>query len=233
MGLVKFGGGVAGISGKIGGTVYSRNQAGAYARNWAKPVNPSSGAQTNVRTQFSGASAGYALLTTAQVNSWAGYAASLTRVNRQGANYTPSGRQMYMECAQNLAQLALPALANPSAWSNVPTLTAIGAITHTVVASNFTVLSMLSATVVIPSGGVGWVIIEATPPHKASIRNVNNQYRQVFAALVSAAPFNFFAGYSAVFGTAATAGQIVNLRIRVIDNLSGLGSTTLLAKFVA
>lgn len=233
MGLVKFGGGVAGVSGKIGGTVYSRNQAGAYARNWAKPVNPSSGRQTSVRTQFSNGSSGYSLLNALKVSAWAGYAATLTRVNRQGANYTPSGRQMYMETAQNLAQLGLAALSAPSAWSNVPTITVIGAITHTVVAGAFTVLTMAAPTVTIPSGGVGWIIIEATPPHKVSITNVNNQYRQVLAGLISGAPFDFFAGYSAVFGTTVTAGQIVNIRVRIIDNLSGLGSTPLLTKFTA
>jgi hypothetical protein len=90
MALVKFGGGISGFAGKIGGTVYGRNKSGAYARNWAVPVNPVTTAQSAVRAVMAMAAAAWSSLTLTQVNAWNAYAAVLIRTNRQGDQYTPS-----------------------------------------------------------------------------------------------------------------------------------------------
>lgn len=233
MSLIKTGGGVAAISGKTGGTVYGRNKAGAYSRNWAKPVNPGTSRLTDVRSNFAAASAAYATLTLLQINAWAAYASLLTRTNRQGDSYTPSGRQMFMECYNNMSTVGQAPLTSPSSITNVPAMTGIGAITLSVTAGAINVYSILDATYSIPSGGDGYVIVEAAPFHKVSVRNVNTGFRQVFIANGPDYPFNIKAGVQAVFGSALQVGQIGDLRVRVIDELSGLGSTRMLASKVA
>lgn len=40
------------LSGKRGGSVFSRNRAGAYVRQWVRPINPNTIAQQNARTNF-------------------------------------------------------------------------------------------------------------------------------------------------------------------------------------
>ena len=89
MALVKFGGGVAGISGKIGGTVYARNKAGAYARSWAKPTTTPTPSQTVNRNRFGNQAQAWTALSSSHKSSWDAYAATVTRLHRQGDAYTP------------------------------------------------------------------------------------------------------------------------------------------------
>lgn len=233
MALIKTGGGVAAISGKTGGTVYGRNKAGAYQRNWAKPINPGRIRQSDVRSSFAAASAAFSLLSLAQVDSWNAYAALLTRLNRQGDSYTPTGRQTFMECYNNMIAIGVTPLVTPSSISNVPALTSLGAVTLTVTTGAINAFSLASVGVVIPSGDEGYIIVESAPFHKPSVSNVNTAFRQIFTADAIDEPFNLKAGYQAVFGSSLQPGQIGDLRVRVIDNISGLGSTRMLTSKVA
>lgn len=228
MSLIKTGGGVAAISGKTGGTVYARNKSGAYSRNWAKPVNPGTSRLTDVRSFFAGGSAAYSMLTATQIAAWAAYAATITRTNRQGDSYTPSGRQMFMEIYANMTGVAIAYLHVPSAFSNVPSITNLGAISSTVSGGHITALSLASIVDVIPGGAGALIVVEAAPLHKPSLTNVNTQFRQIYFDDDGAAPFDLLAGFTAVFGNPAVAGQTLSLRVRVIDEASGLGSTRML-----
>lgn len=228
MSLIKTGGGVAAISGKTGGTVYARNKAGAYSRNWAKPVNPGTSRQTDVRSGFAGGSAAFSLLTAAQVAAWQAYAAALTRVNRQGDSYTPTGRQIYIEQYNNMSAIGQTPLSIPSAFSNVPAITALGAVVAESDSGEVGTLTLAACTVIIPSTNPGVLIVEAAPSHKASVTNVNTQFRQIFTGVPSGS-HNLAAGFIAVFGNNFIIGQTFSMRVRVIDEVSGLGSTRLLS----
>lgn len=231
MALVKFGGGVAAVSGKVAGTVYARNATGSYARNWAKPINPGTPRQTDVRSFFAGASAEYSMLSLGQVAAWDAYAAQLTRVNRQGESYTPTGRQMYIETYSNMVAVGLGALGLPSAFSNVPAINSLGAIVALSSAGEIDTLTLDTSAFTIPSGDDGWLIIEAAPAHKPSVRNVNTQYRQIFTTDLTGVtyPIDLAPGFIAVFGNSFVTGQVFSLRARVIDGVSGLGSTRMIA----
>jgi len=106
MGLVKFGGGVAGISGKVGGSVYAKNKSGSYVRNWAKPVNPNTSRQQQARNNLS-AMAEYwsGTLTAAQRTAWDLYASNVPVLNRLGESINLSGFNMF--CRSNAAILAV------------------------------------------------------------------------------------------------------------------------------
>jgi hypothetical protein len=232
MSLIKTGGGVAAISGKTGGTVYARNRSGATARNWAKPVNPGTSRQTDVRSFFAAASAAFSLLSLSQVAAWNAYAATMTRLNRQGDSYTPTGRQIYIEQYSNMQAVGETPLSSPTQWNNVPAMTSLGAIVAESDSGEVGTLTLAACTAQIPSGAGGIMIVEAAPAHKASLTNVNNLYRQIYTGAPAGA-HNLAAGYIAVFGNALTTGQVVSLRIRVVDEDSGLGSTYMLAEVQA
>jgi len=84
-----------------------------------------------------------------------------------------------------------------------------------------------AVTVVIPSGDTGVLIIESGPSHKTSLSNVNTKFRQIMTA-TPAGVHNLASAYQTVFGIAVAVGQVLDLRVRVIDDTSFLGSTYVL-----
>ena len=72
-------------------------------------------------------------------------------------------------------------------------------------------------------------IIEAAPIQPDSRTNVNTQYRQIMVSLpVPASPLNILAAFTALFGTAASLGDLVRLRVTSLDTLTGLRSAQVL-----
>jgi len=63
------------LSGKVAGNVYSRNRAGAYVRQWVRPINPRTNAQQQNRIHFGNVSNQYHSLTNTQKANWAAFAA--------------------------------------------------------------------------------------------------------------------------------------------------------------
>lgn len=58
------------LSGKLAGTVYARNKAGYYVRNWTKPLDPRTTAQIDNRTQFSNAASAWHSMSEAEKAAW-------------------------------------------------------------------------------------------------------------------------------------------------------------------
>lgn len=97
MALVKFGGGVAAMSGSIGGTTFARSKAGAYARQWTKPVNPRSPLQ-NARRAFLAYLATYwsKTCTDQQRIDWSAYADGTSWTNKLGESITINGNAAFI-----------------------------------------------------------------------------------------------------------------------------------------
>jgi len=93
MGLIKYGGGVVDISGSIGGTVFSRNRFGAYARPRTVPVDPGSARQVAARTRIAFLAEQWreTPVTEAMRIAWGVYAAGISAVNRLGEDITLTG----------------------------------------------------------------------------------------------------------------------------------------------
>lgn len=228
MALVKFGGGVAGLSGKIAGTVFARNKAGAFARNWAKPVNPVTPSQSIVRGIFANGSAGWSSLTPAQRDAWNGQAANLTRINRLGEAYKPSGRQYYLEIFNSLAQAGQPSLLNPVASPVAPNSLPSAVLTAVETAGALTTLEVLAGD---SSTASMSLIVEAAPVQPDTKTNVNVEYRQIAVLTIASGPWpaqSILTGYSSLFGTAAAAGDISRVRITTLDVTNGLRSAPIL-----
>jgi hypothetical protein len=105
MALIKYGGGVTEMSGKMGGNVFSRNRYGAYVRKLTTPVNPASDRQVIARARVSSmADRWNNTLTEAQRVSWNVYAAAVSVLNRLGDSIYLTGFNHYIR--SNCAILA-------------------------------------------------------------------------------------------------------------------------------
>jgi len=92
------------LRGKIGGTVYSRNKAGAYARAKVTPVNPQTVQQQTARYRFGNMSILYQALTTAAKDCWQVFAS--THFNPLKGNSTGiySGGNAFVALRQSAGQ---------------------------------------------------------------------------------------------------------------------------------
>lgn len=97
MALIRPGGGVASISGSIGGTTFARNRGGSYARNRTVPIDPGSSFQSLVRSLMSGLANVWAeTLTEAQRSAWDSYAEAVPLPNPLGESRNVGGVGMYV-----------------------------------------------------------------------------------------------------------------------------------------
>ncbi len=97
MALIVFGQGVSQIRGKIGGTVFSRNRGGAYARNFVVPTNPGSPAQVAIRGIVTFlVNKWNVVLSPAGREGWDDYAANVPMVNKVGAEIFLTGQQHFI-----------------------------------------------------------------------------------------------------------------------------------------
>lgn len=97
MALVLLGGGVTDIRGSIGGTTFSRNQGGNYARARTKPINQRSWRQTARRCTISECGRHWwDTLTVAQRTAWNTYAEETSWTNRLGQTISISGMAAFV-----------------------------------------------------------------------------------------------------------------------------------------
>lgn len=85
--------GITAISGKIGGTIFSKNKGGIYVKNYTKPSNPMSEKQTGMRRQFGFVASLWKTLTEPQKLGWKqkGLEMSKSDVFGDQKNYTARG----------------------------------------------------------------------------------------------------------------------------------------------
>lgn len=105
MAKVIYGAGVSQMSGKQGGTVFSRNKSGAYTRTNRKGTNPNTAGQIAQRAKFSQASRYWKNLNPTQQQSFKDNAINYPQVDRLGQTVTLSGSQLAAKFA-NLQSLA-------------------------------------------------------------------------------------------------------------------------------
>ncbi len=86
-------------SGTLGDTIHSRNRFGPYTRPVVAVTQPDTTLQTNHRDKFRDVVQRWGgLLTKAQRDGWATYAANVPVPARQGGHHFITGQQMYVRC---------------------------------------------------------------------------------------------------------------------------------------
>lgn len=85
------------MSGKLGGMVASRNRGGQYFRRKAVPVNPDTGRQVQVRSNFATLiSLWNNVLTPAERESWTQWAANTPRIDSLGQMHVLTGQNAFV-----------------------------------------------------------------------------------------------------------------------------------------
>lgn len=108
MALVKYGGGILEIRGSIGGQVHSKNRYGNYIRQRTIPVNPNSTRQQAVRADLAFLVEQWsAILTVAQRDAWAVYAAAITMTNKLGESIKLTGFNHFVRSNVSILNNAL------------------------------------------------------------------------------------------------------------------------------
>jgi hypothetical protein len=124
MAIVKFGGGVSGIRGNLGGNVFSVNTNGAYARPWANQVNQRTWPQTVQRFYWSYILPAWSEIEVENKLLWKDYAATHVQTNPLGELYYMTSLQWFTRCNLRLltwggSPVGLPPV-NPIPATRVP-----------------------------------------------------------------------------------------------------------------
>jgi len=114
MAVVKYGALLTEVKGKAGGTIFQGGRSGGTMRNYGKAKRSVSQVQNEKKIELSGISGVWRTLDLAQQIAWRNLASTLTRVNRFGDPYNPTGYQIFMEFNLNFRTISNPTvLLNP------------------------------------------------------------------------------------------------------------------------
>lgn len=219
MAKILFGDIVVDMRGKKGGTVYSRNRGGAFARNKVTPLNPQTAYQNSVRALFTQFSQQFRSLTQDQIAAWNAASDAFAGTNVFGNSVRPTGKNLFCKLNINLTNVGASTLTDPPSPQEVLN---IGNITVTAAAGAGTV-SIAWTSGAVPADHS--VIVEATIGVSPGVNFVKSKYR-VIKTIASAATTPNAAGiaYVAKFG-AMTAGQKLFVRVKTVNEITGQSST--------
>ena len=128
--LVRFGSIVTEGAGKVGGQIIQRGSFGQILRNLRPPIIRKQEFETKNRSNVSRVASLWRLLSASDKSSWGVLASGLTRYNKFGVAYTPSGYQIFLECNLNISFLGPSAVIETAPGSpSFPTVTGITAVT--------------------------------------------------------------------------------------------------------
>ena len=214
MALIKLGAFITELSGKIGGTIFSKNKGGAYAKNRVVPSNPQTSFQNTIRAFFSIIAKRWKTLTQVERDSWSSAAQTVTRTNRFGDTIKLSGSQLYQERNLNLYNARVPFIDSP--------VVGVLSLNNFISIFSQSVASLSLNTGVQPVGAT--MVWYATASVSPGIKNIGNLYRRIGKTTsLDASPVDLTSLYNAKFGPAIV-GQRVGFRCVVIENATGLSS---------
>jgi len=217
MAKIKLGLIVTDIRGAIGGTIFSRNKGGAYARKNTAPTNPQTPSQGAARSIFGNVSQTWKTLTIAQQNAWNTAAPGFPYTDVLGDVREYSGRSLFMKLNSQImlvdgaaTQLVVP-----------PTPATLDAIFKAQVSA-----SAATMTVTINNGvsltGSQKVLLFASAPVSPGVRATSSAgtYRQIGAFAQVAGVVDAFTAYNDVFG-APVVGQRIFIKTKTVLEATG------------
>lgn len=196
---------VGAISGKLGGTVYSHNQGGAYIRKLGIPTNPTTVRQTAIRTLMSTNSRAWNGITTAQRAAWTLYGQANPVINRLGDAIKLSGIASFNRINQVSNDSGSGQISSPPSGVGPGGLVSIGGITNAanVITIPFTATPLLAGR---------RIVIKTTGPARSS-RNPNDRSAAIvgYSAAAAASPIVITLPYS------VSAGDTTNFYLAIVD----------------
>ena len=218
MAKVIYGPNVAVVSGKVAGSVYSRNNAGAYIRTHVIPTKVVSTATNFVRGIMTTLSQAYGALTAAQQTAWATWAGTHPVVDRIGQSITLQASAAFIKLNHRILQLGSAQIANPPI-DNPPA----GVTGQAVVASEVGASCSVSWTSGL-AGANNHVVVWIAMLDSAGRNYYRDKIKLVYyGAADSATPLDVAAEVVTRFGT-ILAGQKIKCELEVWDDQTGLVS---------
>lgn len=208
------------ISGKSGGTVFSKNKGGAYLKNRVVPSNPQTAKQIGVRSRISSLSQAWKSLTSEQQAAWQGATPSFQYVNNLGQLRSYTAQALFMALNSSIRA------GNPSA-ALLTSPPAPAAITNVVpTALNFLVDTGNPDTVditfapTVPSGHT--VLVQATRGLSPGVTRPSQSFFRQIGVIPAAgtSPVDMVTEWAAEFGSAAV-GQKVFVKFVTLLNATG------------
>lgn len=217
MATVKYGASISDARGSVGGTVMSRNLAGAYTRARVAPVNRNTPKQSLVRQNFGANSKMWSgTLTGDQRSAWTLFAQANPVPNRLGDSIILSGLAMFLGLNQTLSQIgAAPILDAPADLSVTPLATVTGV---TMSASGDMDVNTDAQALITGSK----YLIQATGSLAAGRTPPSSAYRfmQASPAVVAATTVEFDAAWIATYGAAQVGGS-VGVKVSTVNTSTG------------
>lgn len=221
--LILFGGGVSEMRGSIGGSVFSRNSSGAYARNRTKPVNPNTDKQSSIRALFSTIAQYWRTLSEGEKITWNSLAPTFPRVNRLGQTVPLTGFQLFQKCNTNNIVCG-HAIVNVIETVNTPSVQYIDSVT--VDRSANTIIINAEDAVVNANTSVR---IYGTAPRSSGSKFAGPSEYKLLYILPAGQDFNsfdFWEFYTNVFGNAYVVGAVIGFKFDSVSSLTGLNNVS-------
>jgi len=224
MALIRPGGLVGQISGRLGGDVFAHGRYGQYVRAGSNPVTSTTSYALAAKAKLTQSTQAWQGLTAAQKLSWKVWAETNPTLNRLGQSVTLTGHAAYVGSFCRATAAGIGALTDPpvaAAPAGLATLSLTGDIGLGDVSAVYT------AT---PLGANDHLWLEACVLDSTGINFVENYLRHIgTSGAAQASPYIFEALVTARFGTLQV-GQILVTEISVINGVTKQRSAPLRAQ---
>ena len=220
------------ISGRIAGSVFSRNRGGAYIRNGAIPSASNTDRALEVKGIMGVVSQAWANLTANERAAWFRFAQSHPVTNRLGRSITLTGNNWFTKCNTILLgvaedQILLP----PTAPAPSGVVIEDFAVTVTAPTLDPSVFTVTVGDGALPAGYVYEVF--ACVVNSPSINYVRNLFTRIAVSAEEAGPaLELLTEAESVLGSLQV-GNVYHVQVRLVDIATGLVSARTTAKVTA
>lgn len=175
MASIKLGSIASDIRGSIGGTVFSRNGGGAYAKQRVKGTDPNTTDQGIMRAIISSCISAWTALSATVRTNWGMYAAAVTLVNRLGDAINVSGYNMY--CRTRALCVKIGATVPAAAPSIMTLAEQDSTVAATPSAGGGTISVAFDDALAWCAEVGGYMICYMSPPQNPTINSYSGQYK--------------------------------------------------------
>lgn len=231
MAKIKLGAFITEIAGKVGGTVFSRNKGGAYAKNRVMPSNPRTTAQQNIRGFFGAMAQQWRALTQAQRESWNELAGTFSLNNSLGDAIRLSGIALFQKLNGNLRSLGNAPILNAPMLAGTDPITIN---TWEIESDGTDITTNIAVAALATSVPDTEFAVFATAPVSPGVSNLNNRFRLIghFADLTTLnASDSLQTPYKNVFGLPPV-GSRVAVQVLPINSVTGENGTPVQASTI-
>jgi len=218
-------------SGRAGGFVASRGQAGQQLRAGRPARQPRSNSQQGARALTGSLAALWRGLTATQRQGWAPLAQTCPRRDRLGQSHALTGYALFVSCNRNRLTIGVTApLLTAPALPSIPPLASLAAVATYTGDLEYPVLSgfALAYTPPVPLPWAG--VLRMSAPLSPTRGNVRPSDLRVVAALnpLPSQALAIMTGWTAAWGAPLPSGQ-VTFALNLVDPLSGFAGPALRA----